>query len=279
MQIAFFILLFVLGVCFGSFLCCQARRLRLKETKKKPLGRRSVCLHCHYQLKWYDNLPLISWLMLKGRCRKCHHKIGLAEFLSELGLGLAFPLIGYGFISSIALPPLDQPPLSLQVPCPLAWILLIVTLIFTLILGFLAIYDGLYGELPTLALTLSLICAITVLVFKEYAILTVTPFSFALIYQPLLSILVLGGVYLVLYLVSKGHWVGDGDWLLGTAIAIVLGDPWLAIIALFLANTIACLIMYPATRLKKNHQIHFGPFLVIAFVIVYGFTKFFLSVL
>ena len=115
--------------------------------------------------------------------------------------------------------------------------------------------------------------------FKECAILTVTPFSFALIYQPLLSILVLGGVYLVLYLVSKGHWVGDGDWLLGTAIAIVLGDPWLALIALFLANTIACLIMYPATRQKKNHQIHFGPFLVIAFVIVYGFAEFFLSVL
>ena len=85
--------MFILGACFGSFLCCQARRLRLKEGKKpksKKLPARSICLSCGYQLKWYDNLPIFSWLLLRGKCRKCRQKIGILEVLSELGLALAF---------------------------------------------------------------------------------------------------------------------------------------------------------------------------------------------
>lgn len=83
----------------------------------------------------------------------------------------------------------------------------------------------------------------------------------------------------MLYFISKGRWVGDGDWLLGTSIALALYDPWLALIALFLANFIACLIMYPTTKSKKNRKVHFGPFLVIAFVITTSFANFFLNMI
>ena len=68
METVFLVGLFILGACFGSFLCCQARRLRIKDKhgKKsvKKLGSRSVCLHCKAKLKWYDNIPIISWLIL-----------------------------------------------------------------------------------------------------------------------------------------------------------------------------------------------------------------------
>lgn len=265
MQIAFLVLLFILGACFGSFLCCEARRLRLKETKKPSLGRRSVCLKCHRQLKWYDNLPIVSWLLLKGKCRFCHHKIGSAEFLSEIGLGLAFLLLGLHFDVSTATPALTA--------------LLVLILVFTMILGFLAIYDGLYGELPSFALVFSIITAIIILTLQSTIKLLETPFTWGIVYQPVLAVLLLGGVYLLLYYVSKGRWVGDGDWLLGTAIAIVLGNFWLALIALFLANFIACLVMYPIVKKRRNHQIYFGPFLVVAFVITYSFTNFFLSMI
>lgn len=265
MEILFRVFLFILGACLGSFLCCQARRLRRRELKKKPLGSRSICPHCRYQLSWRDNLPIISWLALRGKCRKCHKKIGLAEILSELGLAAAFLLLSINFNVAMA--------------TPLDWAAFIATLIFAVVLAFLAIYDGLYGELPTLYLTISIICAIIMLVLKEWAILSISSFTPNFIYEPLLSITILGGIYLVLYLISKGKWVGDGDWLLGTAIAIALFSPWLALVALFLANFIACLVMYPVVKTRKNHHVHFGPFLVIAFIITYSFGNFLLNMI
>ena len=263
MKVLLLVFLFILGACFGSFLCCQARRLRRKEQKKKSLGSRSVCLSCHHQLKWYDNLPIISWLTLKGKCRYCHKKIGVAELLSELGLALAFLMIGTT--------------INIDTASYLDWTTLILVIFFTSILTFLAIYDGLYGELPTSFLNASIIIAIIILSIKLYLSISTTGFTPELIWYPLLSVTILGGIYLALYLISKGRWVGNGDWFLGTAIGVVLFHPWLALIALFLANFIACLVMYPTTKSKKNHKIHFGPFLVIAFVIAFSFAKFFLT--
>lgn len=265
MQIGFLVLLFILGACLGSFLCCQARRLHLKSTHKKPLGPRSVCLKCHYQLKWYDNLPIISWLALRGKCRKCRRPIGAAELFSEIGI--AFSLLFLG----TTINPLTATPIE--------WAIFATALVLILALGFLAIYDGIYGELPNFCLTISIICAIIVLALKEWSVLSYSAFSPELIAKPLLSVLILGGVYLVLYLLSKGKWVGDGDWLLGTAIAIALADPWLALITLFLANLLASFIMYPLAKGQKQQKIHFGPFLVAAFIITYSFSDFFFTLL
>ena len=257
------ILMFVLGACFGSFLCCTARRTKYKQTHKHPLGRRSVCPHCKYQLKWYDNIPAISWLALGGRCRKCHHQIGLLEIASEILTALAFLLLS----------------LTINIPTAsiIEWVIFIAVTVLCLVLAFLAIYDGAYGELPTSVLITAIILAIIVLIAKEIQILSVHPFSPELIYQPLLAVLILGGLYLALYLFSKGKWVGDGDWLLGTAIGIALFSPWLALITLFISNSLATIVMYPTAKSKKTKKIHFGPFLVIAFVITYAFSDFFLS--
>lgn len=254
MRILFFIILFILGACFGSFLCCQARRLHLKAKKgSKHLGSRSVCLHCKYQLKWYDNLPIVSWLFLRGKCRKCHRKIGIAEFLSEFGLAIAFVMVGTTIHPEAA--------------SALDWSIFIATLALVLSLGFLAIYDGLYGELPSLCLTISIICAIIVLCLKEWQFLSISSFSPELIYKPILSVLILGGLYLLLYLISKGKWVGDGDWLLGTAISLALFEPMSALITLFAANLLACLVMAPFVKNNRNLKIHLGPFLVIGFIV------------
>ena len=262
MQILFYILLFILGSCFGSFLCCQARRIHLKVAGKgKKLGARSVCLQCNYQLKWYDNIPVLSWLFLRGKCRKCGKKIGLAEFLSELGLSLAFLALGTTINPTAA--------------NILQWSIFITTLILTTSLGFLAIYDGIYGELPTTYLTISIICAIIVLCLKEWLILSNSSFTPEIIFKPLASVAILGGVYLILYLISKGKWVGDGDWILGTALGIALADPWLALIALFIANVLACLVMAPVIKRRKNKKIYFGPFMVAAFIITLIFADFF----
>ena len=258
MQIVFYVAMFIIGACFGSFLCCQARRLRLKETGKKSLGPRSVCPACKHQLKWYENLPIISWVLQGGKCRKCKKKIGTAEILSELLTALAFLGLTISFF---------QTPASLLTTTIINWAIFITTLLLTLSLTFLAIYDGLYGELPSLWLIISIICATVVAALKLSVVFTTSSFSWQPFLDLLFSVLILGGLYLILYLVSKGKWVGDGDWLLGVAIAIALGAPWLALIALFIANFSACLVMFPAARKKKSRAIYFGPFLVFAFIL------------
>lgn len=250
MIIGFYILMFVLGAAFGSFLCCQARRLRLHEEGKKSLGRFSVCMHCKKPLKWYENIPLFSWLIQRGKCTKCKAKIGWAEFLSELGVAAAFLVFSTSF-----------DPFSATA---LMWGVFISTLVLILALCFLAIYDGLYGELPSLCLTFAIICAIVVLCLKSWG--AFSPLD------TLYSALILGGLYLVLYLVSSGKWVGNGDWLLGLAIGIALSSPWLALIVLFLSNVLACVVMLPTIKKSKNHKIYFGPFLVIAYIIAVSFS-------
>ena len=255
MQILFLVFMFILGAAFGSFLCCQVRRLHLKAGKKK-FSKRSICLHCQKQLKWYDNIPIISWLILRGKCRNCHKKIGYAEIVSELATATTFVMLGTT--------------INLETATILEWVKYVITILLTLTLIFLAIYDGMYGELPTA-------CLIVAVLFAALSIVPNLVSNFSI--QPFLSSALFGGIYLGLYLISKGKWVGDGDWLLALAIGLALGRPWLSMIALFVANFSACLIMYPVVKKKKQHQIYFGPFLVLAFIIAYTFSDFFISMI
>ena len=264
--------MFILGACLGSFLCCQARRLAFKNQKPKSnnhkiirLKKRSICLQCGKQLKWYDNIPIISWVVLKGKCRKCGKKIGLAEILSEIGLALAFT----GLSTTI----------NITFASPLEWAIFICTVLLTICLTFLAIYDGITGKLPTLFLIISIILSAILLAIKIWYELSLIGFTPQTVVYPVVSALILGGLYLLLYLVSKGKWVGDGDWMLGLAIGLALSNPWLALITLFLSNFMACIVMAPLVKNLKTKKIHFGPFMVIAFVIVVIFSPFFLSVL
>ena len=80
-----------MGAGLGSFACCQAWRIR-----KHDKSARSHCMNCDYQLKWYDNIPILSWLMLGGKCRKCRKSIGVAEIAAEVGLAAVFAL-SYAF--------------------------------------------------------------------------------------------------------------------------------------------------------------------------------------
>lgn len=81
------LLAFLLGLALGSFLNVVATRLPLKE---QFWAGRSRCPHCRTTLPWYDNLPLISFFRLKGRCRFCGVAIPWRYPLLELATGLLF---------------------------------------------------------------------------------------------------------------------------------------------------------------------------------------------
>ncbi|MFQ6794294.1 MAG: prepilin peptidase [Thomasclavelia sp.] len=75
------VLLFYLGACFGSFINVISYRM---PRKKSFIKGRSYCESCGQMIYWFDLLPLVSYLLLKGRCRYCHQKISILHPLSEL---------------------------------------------------------------------------------------------------------------------------------------------------------------------------------------------------
>jgi leader peptidase (prepilin peptidase)/N-methyltransferase len=86
--------LFLLGLCFGSFLNVIIYRFSEKENLKGILTGKSYCPNCKQPIRWYDNVPLLSYLILRGRCRHCGWKIPLRYPLVEL-LGGAVPVLVY----------------------------------------------------------------------------------------------------------------------------------------------------------------------------------------
>ncbi|QAV32970.1 leader peptidase (prepilin peptidase) / N-methyltransferase [Fervidobacterium changbaicum] len=92
---------FALGTIFGSFANVLIYRpiagLKLTEP------RFSVCPHCRRRIAWYDNIPIISFILLRGKCRHCGGKISLRYPLVELSFGLSFLVNHLLFPTDIAL--------------------------------------------------------------------------------------------------------------------------------------------------------------------------------
>src|ERR1700692_1023459 len=84
----FAIFAFVLGAVVGSFLNVCIYRMPLDLSVNKP--RRSFCPECKVQLKWYQNIPLLSWLFLRGRCANCGSPIAFRYFVVEFVTALLF---------------------------------------------------------------------------------------------------------------------------------------------------------------------------------------------
>lgn len=95
------VLIFFLGLAIGSFLNCLVYRL---NTDKQFLWGRSFCDKCRHQLAWYDNIPLLSFVLLRGRCRWCRSPVSWQYPLVELATGLATLFVVFqpnGFIPRI----------------------------------------------------------------------------------------------------------------------------------------------------------------------------------
>ncbi len=154
-------------------------------------------------------------------------------------------------------------------------IMVLLTITIT-IMWILVIYDAKWQELPVRLLVAVNICALIYVILRAagQVISSISsgtfPGDFLQSLPPLLgAIAILAGTYFLLYFFSKERLVGSGDWLVALSIALILGNWWLALVVLFLSNLLGSIFgMYQRIRQKKD-QIPFGPFLIIAFVIVY----------
>lgn len=235
--------------------------------KKKDLGQWSVCMHCKKRIQWYDNIPIVSWLVLRGKCRNCHKDIGVADFLSEISLAVAFLMLSWAYL----LPILNNWTVLTLHPelLTVKLAVFVVTLVLLVVLMVLAVYDAKWGELPVVLLILAIIIGamVCVLRLKELS-LTDDGNLLEGIINTLIGVGILSGTCYVIYKGSHEKLMGGGDWLLALALSLALADWWLSLWTIFLANLLGDLIALPGALKTKNTKVYFGPFLVAAFVIV-----------
>lgn len=245
MELAIFALL---GLMFGSFVNALVWRL---HNKRDFVKERSECTHCHHLLEWYDLVPVLSWVSLRGRCRYCHKSIEDSP-VTELAVATVFAASYVWW------------PLGFSTT---GWVLFGIWLVALVLLAALFLYDLRWSLLPD-SLTFPLIGLGIVWVIVTYfgiAHMSVAAASL----NVLLGLASVAGLYGLLYGVSKGEWVGFGDVKLGIFMGLVLG--WeQGLLAVMLANILAFCFIMPGLltgKITRKSRIPFGPFLIIATVI------------
>ena len=273
-KIYLYIVLMLLGLVLGSFAGATVWRLRARQLKldakggekvastdkkavarlqhKPPHADRSVCLQCGHELKWYDLIPLVSWVTLQGKCRYCRKTIGWFEPAIEIGVA-AFFVISY-LCWSVAL------------GSGFAIAQFVIWLVAGVGMAILLAYDAKWFLLPNAVvfplIGLGAVNAVLVLVQHDFSLSTLTSILFGCV--------ILSGLYYLIYVFSNRQWVGFGDVKLGLALALLLADWKLAILALFLANLIGTVLFLPSLlmgKIKRQAHIPFGPLLISGWVI------------
>lgn len=238
-------LFILLGLSMGSFVNAWVWRLR---ENRNWWSERSECTSCHHVLAWYDLVPVMSWLSLKGKCRYCDKKISRQYPIVEL-------IVAGLFVASYLLWPL---PLD----SVLAWAYFGLFLFAIVIAVALTLYDLKWYELPD-ALTATLaVSGLIMIIIRECGSGQCQDGLPGV--QMVLALLPIAGLYGLLHAMSRGAWVGMGDVKLGIGLGLMLG--WQqAILAVFLANLIGMLFVLPgliAGKVRPKSNIPFGPFLL-----------------
>lgn len=221
-------IVFIFGIVFGSFVNVLIYRIPQGESVAFPASK---CPSCQTPLKWWHNIPILSWILLKGECHFCHAKIAMQ-----------YPLIE--FISGMIA-------ILLYFKLGLVWYLPVVFITFSLLVA-LVMIDFQYMAVPDSINLLALALAVInphVLASIEYAFMAA------------------GGLALLRYYLSyflNKEAMGEGDIIVAGTMGALLGFPHF-FYALFLSAILAII----PSLLSKNRAVPFVPFLAMATLIVY----------
>ncbi|NTU98579.1 prepilin peptidase [Candidatus Falkowbacteria bacterium] len=259
------LVVFVLGLLIGSFLNCLIWRLHEDET---ILGR-SYCPSCHHQLAWYDNIPLLSYSFLGGKCRYCHKKISIQYPAVELATGLLFALAFWVEASAMAIvPAFGANPFNF-IFSPFSLFLLKDWFIIAVMMV-VFIYDlRWYMILDKVTLPAMLVVIAFNLYFEfvlEYPLLTWRNW--------LISGIIGCSFFLMQFVATKGKGIGGGDLRLGLLMGLALGLPklFVAIMLAYLVGAIVGLSLMAAGKKEWGSKLPLGVFLAPAtvFALFYG---------
>jgi prepilin signal peptidase PulO-like enzyme (type II secretory pathway) len=236
------------GLIFGSFINALVWRL---HAKRNWVSERSECPHCHHVLAPKDLVPVLSYVLLKGKCRYCNKPIQdtpLAELLlpaAWIGSYIFWPvqLEGAGLFQFIT------------------WLILWI--------GFAAlfIYDLRWFLLPNkIVFPLIGLSAVQVLVMP-----IAYHYSWHTVLGAALGALTLSGIFYLIFQMSDGKWIGGGDVKLAIALGLLAGDPLRSALLLFFASLIGTLAAVPQlikNGMRTKTMVPFGPLLIAGLLLV-----------
>ena len=242
---------FFFGACIGSFLNVLIYRIPLEE--KEDLTKRSSCPACKQQIPFYLNIPLFSYILLRGKCRNCSFKIPLSYFLNELMLGLAGLIILYKPMSII--PEVEN------------------ILLFSLFAAFVVHFwiDVRHQILPD---KVNLYIGVTNL------FLVIFCYDLPWSHWVLGGLIGFGGTFIITYLYylwRKVQGFGGGDLKLFGALGILLGPQGVVLnifYSCFLGAIVGSIMLY-ATKKSTQTPFAFGPAIILVSVFQIFFPSYF----
>lgn len=221
----------------GSFLNVVILRL---DDLKTVIALPSHCPRCRKNLKLYELIPLLSYLVLFGRCRGCKEKISVQYPLVEAGAALIFVLLFWKFGFSL--------PFYLFV-----FLSCILIVIF--------VYDLIHSLIADWLVWLAIGVWLVYLIVNYLLNLQLSTLGFSL-----LGGLALGGFLGFLVLASKEQWMGSGDIKLGFLLGALVGWPQVLVLTFlaFILGSVVGLGLIFSRKKKMKDQVPFAPFLITA---------------
>jgi len=258
MTILVFIFIFLLGTIIGSFLNVVIYRF---NTGKTIVHGRSICMTCNRNLRWYELIPIFSFLIQSGKCRRCASKISHQYPLVEIVTGLMFTLIAFYFL----------PIMSFSMT---SYILLVVLFVFIFsLLIVISVYDIRHKVIPDKIVYIFLFVSLLSIFINHTSIghLFVIPSLMNIVSGPLFAL-----PFALIWLFSRGRAMGLGDAKLMLGIGWMLGiSATLAsvILSFWIGSVIGLVIMFfYDKKMNLKTEIPFAPFLIIGALITLIFN-------
>lgn len=239
--------IFIIGLLFGSFYNVVGMRLPNNESIVFP---GSHCENCNHKLNWYENIPLFSYILLRGKCKNCHAKISVWYPAIELFTGMLF-LISY-YVFGLT------PEFFISII-----ISSLVSIIFVSDINYYIIMDS-----PIVIASILIIIVNLISTGLKETIMSIGS-----------GILIFGVMYLIMLLgnfIFKKESLGGGDIKLSFVAGLVLG-PKLGIMYIVFGAFLAFPYAIYITIRNKENMLPFGPFLISSLLIIYLDYNFFLN--
>ena len=242
-------LIFILGACLGSF--ANVCIYRLPKNKQIVSGR-SFCPRCKNYINWFDNIPIISFLFLNGKCRKCKKLISLRYFIVEIITGINLLIIYLNFNNLPAI------------------IFLSILSLFCIIIFFIDLENFIIPESLNFGI-------MALALFKNFLPISNTNFIQDINQSIIGGMIGYSSIWLIIYLykvVKKIEGMGLGDAKLMAGIGLLFG--WQSVpFVLFVSAFLGLIFVLPSLMNKQKNmrsKIPFGPFIIVACLIyfIYG---------
>lgn len=258
MEILIIILVFLFGTIIGSFLNVVIYRF---NTGRTIIKGRSVCMNCSHKLRWYELIPIFSFLIQSGKCRRCKSKISKQYLIVELITGLIFTLIAVKFL----------PVIFFSINLYLLYLILF-TFTFSILIV-ISVYDLKHKIIPD-QLVFTFIVAALLTIFINPNIhggLFSFPNFYSVISGPLLAL-----PFILIWFFSKGRLMGlgDGKLILGMGWFLGISQGIFAIILAFWIGAFVSLIImiFSKKKITVKTEIPFAPFLILSTLVTFLFN-------